>query len=507
MARPGNPQSANTGSDQALRSSLAENLAAVLAAIGHSSDVVCREFLLGSIGQKAAILFVSGLTDQQVISEQVIAKLMELKLQEQNAGGLPQDPLRLKEQILQRVLPLSETVELTGIRQSTFAVLTGKALLLIDGLPTGIGLGTTKVPGRSIGEPQGERIVRGPHEGFVESLQTNRAILRRQILDPHFTAIDFRVGRRSPKALTVMFIKNLANPELVHEVQRRIGRIDIDYVAAAGYIEQLIEDDPWSPFPQIQSTERPDRVVGALMEGRVAILLDGSPTALVQPATLAMFMQSPDDYYERWQIASLIRVLRYLILIISLTLPSIYIALASFHHGLIPMRLAISIITGREGVPFPTLMEALIMEVTLEILREAGLRLPKQIGQAVGIVGGLVIGEAAVQAGIVSPSTVIVVSLTAISSFAFPQYALGIGIRMLRFGMMLATATLGLFGTVMGLLLICCHLVKLRSFGVDYLAPFVEIHVSDLKDLIVRVPLRFMRTRPKMNQPTDKQRS
>ena len=218
------------------------------------------------------------------------------------------------------------------------------------------------------------------------------------------------------KELVVAFIKDLASTELVEEIKSRIQKIDIDSVLESGYIEQLIEDNYLSPFPQIQNTERPDRVISALMEGRVAILLDGTPFVLIAPVTFSMLLQSPEDYYERWIPGTLLRLLRFMTAFVSLFAPALYISFISFHPGLIPTKLAISIIGSREGVPFPALIEALIMEVAIEVLREAGLRLPKPIGPAMGIVGGLIIGQAAVEAGIVSPIMVIVVAVTAISS-------------------------------------------------------------------------------------------
>jgi spore germination protein len=221
----------------------------------------------------------------------------------------------------------------------------------------------------------------------------------------------------------------------------------------------------------VQSTERPDRVVAALMEGRAAILLDGTPFALIAPVTFSMLLQSPEDYYERWMVGTFLRILRFLAALVALLTPAMYISFISFHPGLIPTKLAISIIGARVGVPFSSLVEALIMEVAIEILREAGLRLPKPIGPAMGIVGGLIIGEAAVKAGIVSPILVIVVAVTAISSFSIPQYNSGIALRMLRFAAMFCAAAFGMYGVILFSLMLCAHIVKLKSFGVPYASP------------------------------------
>ncbi|MEI2341487.1 spore germination protein, partial [Priestia megaterium] len=315
--------------------------------------------------------------------------------------------------------------------------------------------------------------------------------------------VKFQVGKRSKKDLVVAYIKEVVNPELVEEVEKRIKKIDLDNVPESGYVEQLIEDNYLSPFPQVQNTERPDRVIAALMEGRVAILLDGTPFALIAPVTFSMMLQSPEDYYERWIPGTFIRFLRYIAVVLSLFTPALYIAFISFHPGLIPTKLAISIIGSRSGVPFPALIEALFMELSIEILREAGLRLPKPIGPAMGIVGGLIIGEAAVQAGIVSPILVIVVALTAISSFSIPQYSVGITLRILRFVAMLCAAILGLYGVILFFLFMMSHLVKLKSFGVPYMSPAVPYRLSEWKDLVVRMPLMMMKRRPKMMHTKD----
>lgn len=308
------------------------------------------------------------------------------------------------------------------------------------------------------------------------------------------------MGRKAPRTVAIAYNSDIANDALVQEVRQRIARIDMDDVPDSGYIEQFIEDNHLTLFPQVQNTERPDRVNSALMEGRVAILLDGSPLALIVPVSISMLMQSPEDYYERWIPGTLVRVLRYIAALISTLGPALYISFISFHQGLIPTKLAVSIAGSREGVPFPSLIEALIMEVSIEILREAGLRLPKPIGQTIGIVGGLVIGEAAVQAGIVSPIMVIVVAITAISSFAIPQYSAGIALRIIRFGTMFSAAIFGLYGVILFFLLVCSHLAKLKSFGIPYLSPAAPYRFGDWKDFVLRAPLSIMTRRPKAMQ-------
>ncbi|WP_163856930.1 spore germination protein [Paenibacillus elgii] len=482
---------------------LSGNLRMLKDAIGHSPDVIFREFRVGHSSWQAAVVYIDGLVDKTALNEQVIKPLMRER-------GLSSDSATNKEQlkstISDSVVSTAEVHEMRCLKECVRKVLDGNTALLLDGLSDVIVLSTVGGESRSIEEPLSEAVVRGPREGFVEKLHSNTAMLRRRIKDPGFTMIPYKLGRRSQTDVYLIYIEGLTNRELVEEAKSRIERIDIDEISESGYIEQLIEDNEWSPFPQMQNTERPDRVASALLQGRIALLVDGTPFALIIPVTFSMLMTSSEDYYERWLPASLIRILRYGAAFIALFLPALYIALISYNHGLIPTKLVISIAAGREGVPFPSIIEALIMEVTLELLREAGLRLPKPIGQAVGIVGGLVIGQAAVQAAIVSPIMVIVVALTAISSFAFPQYSSAIAIRMLRFAMMMAAAVLGLYGVILLFILIMAHLVKLRSFGVDYMAPFVPMRARNWKDLLIRAPLQMMKRRPELGRPQDRTR-
>ncbi len=485
-------------------SGLQDNVKIMKDILGGSMDFMVRSLTISRTSWKAAVVYIDGLVDKNVMNEQVIKPL----LQEQSMMPIltAEDPEQLVQHISDSILSISSVQAVRHVNECTSQVLQGNAALFIEGIAGVIILGTAGWEGRSIDEPFSEAVVRGPREGFVENLRLNISLIRRRIKDPKLTILNYKIGRRSQTDIALLYINDITNPDLIEEVKSRIEQIDIDEIPESGFIEQLIEDNFLSPFPQVQNTERPDRVASSLMEGRIALIIDGTPIALIVPVTFAMLMTSSEDYYERWLPSSLIRLLRYGAAFIALFLPALYIALISYNHGLIPTKLVLSIAAGREGVPFPSLIEALIMEVTLEILREAGLRLPKPIGQAVGIVGGLVIGEAAVQAAIVSPIMVIVVALTAISSFAFPQYAAGLAIRMLRFALMIAASVLGLYGIILMFLFITAHLMKLQSFGVDYMKPFVPIRLSNWKDLIIRLPLQTMKRRPEMVKPMDRSR-
>lgn len=478
---------------------LTETKRILSADLGKSYDLVMREIQLFSDGPNILIVFLSSLADTDTINEHVLKPIIMPCLNQvvNNFNHLEATKQRVS------VGELKETQELITCMG---AILKGDTVLFVEGFEIALIISTAKPKSRSVEEPISETVVRGPRDGFIETLSVNISLLRSRISNPAFTMVKILIGRTTKKEVVVSYIRDIANDELVSQVITRVQAIDIDDIPESGYIEQLIEDNPYSPFPQLMNTERPDKVISALLEGRVAILLDGTPFVLLAPVTFPMLLQSPEDYYERWIIGSLIRMLRYIAILLTLFLPAIYIAFTSYHQGLIPTRLAVSIASSREGVPFPTFIEALMMEFTIELLREAGVRLPKNVGQAVGIVGGLVIGQSAVDAGIVSPFMVIVVAVTAISSFAIPHYSIAISMRILRFSLMLAASVLGLYGILLSFLLICSHLVKQKSFGYNYAAPFVHIKRQDWKDTFFRAPLRRMKDLPTFLRPKKRSR-
>jgi spore germination protein KA len=465
---------------------LTENITLIEQQLGKSDDLVVRRFRMGSgkAAKDAAVLFLDGMADRQVISEFIIKYMTTPK-------HTYDEPA------------VNELESTTKLRQTVRNILSGNTVLLIDGTATAFLNNTRGWSRRSVDEPQTESVVRGPRDGFTETLTANSALIRIRLKDPNLRLHHVVVGQRTQTDIFVMYLAGVANPIIVEEVIRRIQKINIDAVIESGYIEQLIEDRRWSPFPQIQNTERPDKVVANLLEGKVAILVDGTPFVLIAPAILSQFYQSPEDYYERFFIATLIRMLRFISMSIALLLPSLYIAFSSFHPEMIPSRLVIAMAAGRSTVPFPSVVEAFLMEVAIEILREASVRLPGPIGPTIGIVGALVIGEAAVTAGLVSPIMVIIVSLTTIGSFASPSYSAAISLRMLRFPMMILAGMFGLYGIMLFLIVILIHLASLKSFGVPYTTPFSPMSLRGMKDLILRASFTSMRERPKMFHPKD----
>ncbi|WP_339320630.1 spore germination protein [Paenibacillus sp. FSL R10-2734] len=466
------------------------DLAAIRTALGGNGDVHFREFSVKGILARATLVYVEGMQDEELINQQVLQNLM--------FAGEAQDSKDMYTYMKQNMLPLAQLSEARDLDQLQESVLFGYTALIVEGMHEVLLVGFPHGSVRSINEPTSEALLRGPRIGFTEVLSENTSMLRRQGLNKSLEMKRFEVGSEIKKNLVIAYMKNIVNPDLLQEVEDRISKIDMDFILESGYVEQLIEDDYLSPFQQTQNTERPDRVIASLLEGRIAILLDGTPFALIVPVTFSMLLQSPEDYYERWIPGTLLRMLRFFAAFLALLGPALYISFISFHPGLIPTQLAISIIETRQGVPFPSLIEVLILEISLEILREAGIRLPKPIGPAMGIVGGLIIGEAAVQAGIVSPILVIVVAVTAISSFSIPMYSAGFTLRILRFVGMLFAAVLGMFGTILFFLLICSHLTRLTSFGVPYVTPISPFRLSDWKDLFIRAPLSTMKKRPEM---------
>ncbi|MDP4552839.1 spore germination protein [Alkalihalobacillus macyae] len=349
---------------------------------------------------------------------------------------------------------------------------------------------TTKFIKRSPDEPINEPTISGSRDGFIECIQDNKALLRMHLKSKNLIFEKFTIGTEVVTYIYVVYMKGSTKETLVQEVRDRVSAIKVDYVTDGGILEQLLERNKLSVFPELATTQHPSKVANALLEGRVSILTDGSPTALIAPTTLNMLLQTPDDYYFKWIPASLIRLLSFVTAFISVLLPATYISLISFQHGLIPTSLAVSLSKTREGVPFPSVIEAFLMELTIEILREAGVRLPKPIGSTVSIVGAIVIGETAVSSGIVSPMMVMVISFTAICSFAIPNYQLSLALRTIRFFILFSAAILGIYGMLIAIFIVTTHLVKLRSFSVPYLEPFAPIDFKRWKDGFVRLLFR-----------------
>lgn len=375
-------------------------------------------------------------------------------------------------------------------------LLSGSVAIFIESEPTCYLFNIVQSNPRSPEEPDSEKIVRGSHNGFVENFEVNLNLIRERVKNRHLKIEYFTLGKEENSPVAMIYLQNIVNQTLVQKIRKRITTINSDIVFSPGFLEEDIEDSPVSPFPQVLYTERPDRVQANLIEGRIAILNEGSADVSILPVTFFSFFQSPDDYNLRTYSGSFFRLLRLFCFFGVLTLPAFYISVVAFHFEFIPYDLVGLMKASITNIPFSPLIEALIMAITIELVREAGIRLPSPIGQTIGIVGGLIIGDAVVNAGLVSNMMVIVIALTAIMSFSIPTYEMGNTVRLLGFPLMLGAATLGFVGIVFGFIIIIIHLCTLESFGTPYLSPLTPTHFSELQDAILRLPNWMQKTRP-----------
>ncbi|MGE7905778.1 spore germination protein [Peribacillus sp. NPDC094092] len=489
-----------------ISSDLQYNLDHIKKTLGNSSDIVIRDFQAGKIGElKLGLVYTDGLTDSVSVQDFILDTLM-VEIRDSDLDVAAFNPSDCFEMIKSHTLPIGGIGEVTDFQKLFNHVLSGDTVLLMDGFPKGMALGSREWVDRGVQEPSSQTVVRGPKDGFTETLRTNTALIRRRIKDPSLWLETKQIGEKTQTDVAIMYLKGVANDKTVSELQSRLNRIKIDAILESGYIEELIQDEVYTPFPTVYNTERPDAVAAALLEGRIAIFVDGTPFVLIVPALMVHFFQSSEDYYQRADIATLIRILRYLSFFLALLTPSLYVAVSTFHQEMLPTPLLISLASQREGVPFPAFVEAMMMEVVFEILREAGVRMPRAIGSSISIVGALVIGQAAVEAGFVSATMVIIVSLTAICSFVFPANSMAMAFRMLRFLFMILAATFGLYGIILGLIVMVLHLNSLRSFGLPYLAPNAPFILQDQKDNIVRLPHWSLLKRPHLISKNDTER-
>lgn len=476
---------------------LDENLKNIREAFGNSSDLGVREFKMGKPSlHNVAIIFINGLADKEIIGGNIIERLMGNVDDSEKVD--PYSPSKLFTYIKENILTVGTAEVVTEFSKLLGTILSGETILLIDGQNQAIACSAQGGELRAVTEPTTEPAVRGPKESFVESLVTNTAMVRRKIKSPNLWVETKTLGKITQTDVAIMYVKGLVNDKLLTEVNERLGKIEVDEIIGSNTIEEWISDDIWTPWPTMLATERPDVVTGELLEGRVVIFIEGTPNPLILPATWMQFLQTSEDYYLRWSIASFLRLLRLVSFIITLLGPSLFIAFLSFHPELIPTSLLVSLAAQRQAIPFPVFIEALLMELTFEVLREAGVRMPRPIGQAVSIVGALVLGQAAVEAGIISSAMVIVVAGTAIASFTIPHIAMTDAVRLLRFVMMLLAASFGLYGIGLGVIVLVAHTCSVRTFGIPYLAPFAPLIISDWKDTFIRVPKPYLSTRPRL---------
>lgn len=443
-----------------------------------NSDIITREFTLntGSKQYKAFILYIDGMVDSQILNDFVLkplmlknkfcnnetSKIIVQKGKKSNIANFIQDCL----------IPQNNIKQQSSFKDIFSGVNSGNCALFVDTLSVGFDIDVKGFKQRSISKPENEIVIKGPHEAFVENMRTNTTLLRRFTNNENLIIENTKVGKITQTNCAICYIKDIANDALVAETKYRLNNLEIDSLLSAGELEQLLTDTNSLGVPKILVSERPDYAVKSLLQGRVIILINGSPYALILPAILIDFLTSPEDTNLKPQFANFLKVVRIISSFFALLLPGLYIAITNFHREIIPTELLFSILSSRQSVPFPIIVEILIMEISFEIIREAGLRVPSPIGPTLGIVGALVLGQAAVSAAIVSPILIIIVAITGMSSFAIPDFTFSFHLRFFRFVFILLGFLAGFLGIGMGLFIYISSLCDLETFGVSYTIPY-----------------------------------
>lgn len=466
---------------------LDKNVHMIKSYLGDSDDISFRYLQISTLPSiKAVVVFIGTLIDDNTLESSVLAPLTQ---------GLGEKPVEERTYLYSHINSLidgtlsnSNISSIQDVSKAIEKVLSGNSILLIHNYPTAVSISISKDALREYAEPQTEKVIKGPQEGFVEDIDVNVLMIRKRIKSPNLIIKRFKIGRESKSEIRVVYINSIADFSIVEELFTRLKRIDVDGVVGSASIEEYINDTPTNLFQTTFYTERPDRTQAMLLEGRIAILYDGSPFIIIVPSIVSDFFISSDDYYQSPYFSTFSRLVGYLGAFMLTFLPAIYIAITTFHQEMLPTRLALTVAGARSGVPFPSFVEALIMEIAFEALRQAGTRLPTHVGQAVSIVGALIIGQAAVEAGLVSSAVVIVVAATAIFSFTIPYTNFSLSLRLTRFLMMALAATLGIYGIMTGALILGLNLISLRSFGVPFMIPFAPLSLQDMKDWVVRFP-------------------
>lgn len=434
------------------------------------------------------LVYFDQLTDKDKLSRHVLSPLL--------SGG--EEEVTKMLQHLKPFKATSSKMLILDILSGGIAVFNGPDAFVVD---------VYSPESRAISQSETETVITGPHDAFTEQVNTSLAMIRSRLKSSHLKVMKLSVGEVSKTDVYLLYVKDLVNMRFVEEAKERIEKIEVDAIQDTNMLIQYIDDSKYSIFPQFLTSERPDAIVSKLVSGRVAGIVDGSPSVFTLPTSFFEFFSSSDDYYQRWILGSAIRLLRFIAFVITISFTALYVSVTTFHYEMIPENLVMTLTESRNRVPFPPLYEALLMEVTIELLREAGARLPTKIGQTIGIVGGIVIGQAAVQAGLTSNILIIAVASSAIASFVIPSYVMSASIRLIRFGLILLTGLLGNLGLVFGIAAIVIHLSGLTSMGTSYLNPVAPFEPKDWKDMFIRAPFQFLRERPTQSSSPNKVRN
>lgn len=470
-------------------SSLNLNISNITKQLGYQDDLVTRNFIIGEKGYlEAAIIYINGLVNKDTIDRDILNPLM-LHVNEDLVNME-----NVEYYIYKKYIAVSNTYMEISIDKVIDNIKRGKTVLLIQDSCKFIIIDTTGGVYRAVTEPINDISLRGPREGFVENLETNISILRRKIKDKNLSTEKFTLGRRSQTDLVIMYIDDVVDKEFLKKIKNKIKTIDLDSVSSNSIIEQCIEEHPYSIFPQTSGSERPDIIEAALMEGRIAFLLSGTPYITTYPAVFLEFFQTPEDYYGRIMETFLIRTLRFIAVFLVTSLSAIYITFIKFNAELLPINYVKSLIQARGGIALTPFMSLLIMKITVELLREGGMRLPSKISQTLSVVGGIIIGDTVIQARIISSTTLLVVGICTVASFAISNYQMSIAIRLLDLPMLILSNWLGVLGLIIGWFFILAYLCSLENFEV----PYFSFNKSDMKDTFIRAPIWKMNKRPEV---------
>lgn len=462
-----------------------------------NKDFVVREFNVSG-KYKAFIAYIDGMVDRATIDNFILRPLLKRNNYEDASDCS-------LEYIIRNILETSQAEKADKKEDVIYDILVGNTVLYVEGCDFYISSETKGFDKRGVEKPQTEGVVRGAQEAFNENLRTNVTLIRRIIKNENLTTEFIKIGERNKNLCAVVYINGLTNPAIVKEVKRRVEGLKTDFINGSGMLEQFIEENPWSIVPTILTTERPDRASSHLMEGKVVIIAEGSPFALIVPVSIASMFHTPEDTTLRWQYGTLLRFIRIVAIFIATLTPGLYVALTNFHREMIPTDLLIAIAKARENVPFPTIIEVLVMEISFELIREAGIRIPGIIGNTIGIIGALILGQAAVQANLVSPVLVIIIAITGLGNFAIPDFSMAFAARIARLFFIILGAFIGFYGISLGIVALTTVLANTKSFGVPLLSFFAP-KVKGSKDLIIRKPIFMQENRPDNVNPLDRQR-
>lgn len=473
-----------------ISSNLRENEAYIRMRFENCDDILIRPMKLGDERKVDCLM---------VYLEVAVSNMM---LQDSALGKMINhfwevSPERIQEFVKNNSLGIADVKKFTDMEGAIESVLAGNAVFFMDGYPEAMKISSKGYPSMGVSEAETEKVLRGSREGFGDSVKTNSALVRKRLRDTRMKVEEHRTGLRSHTVLQLLYIQDLVREELLEEIKERLETFEVDGILDSGMVEQLTEDTWYSPFPQFHTTERPDRAAQEMLNGKIVLLCDNSPAALILPGNFNSFMESSEDWYNRFEMASFLRVLRYLALAAATLLPGLYLAVIRFHTQILPTNLILSFAEARSGVPFSSVTELVFLELAFELIREAGVRIPGELGNAIGIVGGLIIGQAAVEANLVSPIVVMIVALTALGSLAIPNEEFASAFRLLKYGFLFLGGYLGIYGIVLGIYLTVSHLAGLLSFGMPYLLPFVKkAPERNVGDGIFRLPFRKRKQRP-----------